>query len=794
MNKFVIASAMFLLAATNMAARKNVDITVDPSKVENRVSPLLYGFLLEHIYHSASNGLWGENIWNRSFEEHFADGKWTVSSEGEVSLDDSSGEMSTFNIGKAKDFVLTFDVKRISGDGTILVGVRNQQREEMLTNRVFLYLGQRANSRHSLEASTGWIWHTPRVQTKTIHSEDGAISPLGWTKVKIVCDGNHITSMIGDKLFYDGTIENCPCDGNITIGGENCKVAFRNINVTTLNGTSSSVFISPFRHWSLIGKGSMSIDTDNPLNDKSSLHLVSTSRQAGIKQEANFIVLKNDPLVESIYLKGNIPSVSVRLVDKKKHILASAYISGIKEEWTEYPVKLISSKDEPEADIEIMAMGKGILDIDQFCMMNQSSADNGGYRPDLANAVAGIKPTAMRWPGGSFSELYQFEKGIGPQKDRMGKLRWDDFDPLSFGTDEFLRFCEQIGAEPQIVVPIGYHNYAGYSPDKNGRQDWLQRALDWMDYCNADSDNNKWGKLRSENGHPEPYNVKFWEIDNEVWKMDPKLYSQLVRMFSIAMKGRYPDVKIIGCGCGRLGKEGAGLDSIMIKDIAPYIDYISPHYYQTMDKYANNGVEEYGKYLDKLADWIALSDNPGMKIFLSEWNLDGIDMRTGLFAGGFLNRLERTPSVEMAAPALFLRHTSAPGWNNAFINFDKYGWFPAPNYIVMQLWRDNFQPNVVSFTGNVGDLNINSTTSDDRKTTCVKIVNPTEQEYSLTIKEGTILGTPVFETVYRDLTSRNTMTEPDKIKVEEGVFKVVANDVVLNIEPYSASVIKLIKQ
>ena len=84
MNKFVIASAMFLLAATNMAARKNVDITVDPSKVENRVSPLLYGFLLEHIYHSASNGLWGENIWNRSFEEHFADGKWTVSSEGEV--------------------------------------------------------------------------------------------------------------------------------------------------------------------------------------------------------------------------------------------------------------------------------------------------------------------------------------------------------------------------------------------------------------------------------------------------------------------------------------------------------------------------------------------------------------------------------------------------------------------------------------------------------------------------------------------------------------------------------------
>lgn len=81
------------------------------------------------------------------------------------------------------------------------------------------------------------------------------------------------------------------------------------------------------------------------------------------------------------------------------------------------------------------------------------------------------------------------------------------------------------------MVPIGYHNYAGYMPDKDGRQDWLQRALDWMEYCNGDAETTKWGKKRAENGHPEPYNVKYWEIDNEVWKMNPKLYAEITRLF-----------------------------------------------------------------------------------------------------------------------------------------------------------------------------------------------------------------------------------------------------------------------
>ena len=62
-------------------------------------------------------------------------------------------------------------------------------------------------------------------------------------------------------------------------------------------------------------------------------------------------------------------------------------------------------------------------------------------------------------------------------------------------------------------------------------------------------------------------------------------------------------------------------------------------------------------------------------------------------AAGLLNAFERCGDfLEIGGPALFLRHTSATAWDNAFINFDERGWFPAPNYVVMKLWRDHYAP------------------------------------------------------------------------------------------------------
>ena len=79
---------------------------------------------------------------------------------------------------------------------------------------------------------------------------------------------------------------------------------------------------------------------------------------------------------------------------------------------------------------------------------------------------------------------------------------WNEWDPLSFGIDEFLAFARKVGAEPAIAIEVG--DGADHAP-------FLQDAVDLVAYCNGPRDS-AWGKIRAQNGHPEPYRVRYWEI------------------------------------------------------------------------------------------------------------------------------------------------------------------------------------------------------------------------------------------------------------------------------------------
>lgn len=776
MNKRLFMIVLSLACVLVASGQRSLRIAFDEQRTENRIQRNLYGFLLEHIYHSVSNGVWGENVWNRSFEETRTTGQWTVGDDGAVSMVSDGDSTATFRIGEGRDFTLAFDVKLAARGSTLRIGVRDQSRDGMPTNGIaWLLDGQ-------LLMDTGWVWYHPQATRTTAALKGVALSAKRWTRLALRCQGDTLTGSADGCTIFRQHIANCPKDGAITIGGQG-KLLFRHIAV---NG--GRLDLSPVRHWQLVGAGSICSSQHQPLNDHRAVLLQSTGAMAGVEQRANFPVSMTNPLSGSVFLKGTVSSAVISL-EHNGRTLAAQRLTGITGEWKEYPFVLNSQDDADDATLRIHTEEKGKLWIDQISMMHQSSIANGGFRQRLTDAVVALHPALLRWPGGSFLEHYRFEDGIGPQSQRRGKLRWDDFDPLSFGTDEYIAFCRKVGAEPQIVVPIGYHNYRGYAP---GQTDWLQRALDWMDYCNGDS-TTYWGRKRIANGHAAPYNVRYWELDNEVWKMDARQYVSLVKQFATAMRQRYPEIKIIGCGCGRLGREGAGLDSLLIAEAAPYIDYISPHYYQAIDKFGTDGVEEYGRYLDQLGAWIAASAHPEMRIYVSEWNLDGIDLRTGLFAGGFLNRLERTPMVEMAAPALLLRHTSAPGWNNAFINFDRRGWFAAPNYVVTKLWSDHFQPNRIAVEGDAEPLNIVATASDDRQTVVVKVVNPTEEAITLTVSDAARFAHCSLEEVAGPLRQQNSMERPDAIAVRKATTEVSGSDVQLRIKPYSASVLTLEK-
>ncbi len=401
----------------------------------------------------------------------------------------------------------------------------------------------------------------------------------------------------------------------------------------------------------------------------------------------------------------------------------------------------------------------------------------GGFRPDIYKAVKELNPTCLRWPGGGYVAQYNWKWGIGPQEERVRwpHWMWMDYDQNVFGTDEFIKLCRQINSEPIIVVSVGFER-----PEADSTE-ILQDACDWLAYCNEPA-TGKWGSKRAANGHPEPYNVKYWEIDNEMWEMGIEKYEAAVRKFSKALREIDPTIKIIACG-------GFKEDNDFINRSGNYFDYLSLHHYEMANGYESGPKKLQEQYL-KYADVIANSPNPNIKLFISEWNLNSTDWKTGLFAGGFLNMCEKTPVVELGAAALFIRRTDAPDWNNAFINFDYKDLFVAPNYQVTNLWQDNFSKYRLAYSGNTGNLNIVATMIENGSGVIVKIVNATDKEETLTINGD---WKKISNATYKyyapgSLTAANSMENKDAVSLKEKEIAPSGNSLKLTVAPLSAGV------
>ncbi|MCI0665741.1 MAG: alpha-N-arabinofuranosidase, partial [Acidobacteria bacterium] len=115
-----------------------------------------------------------------------------------------------------------------------------------------------------------------------------------------------------------------------------------------------------------------------------------------------------------------------------------------------------------------------------------------------------LRAPVVRWPGGCFADAYHWQEGIGPRAKRPKRrnLWWGQDEPNSFGTDEFMRFCRQVEAEPYLSINVGTGS--------------VQEALNWLEYCNSDKDSD-YTRMRAANGHPAPYAVRYWGVGNENW-------------------------------------------------------------------------------------------------------------------------------------------------------------------------------------------------------------------------------------------------------------------------------------
>jgi alpha-N-arabinofuranosidase len=151
-----------------------------------------------------------------------------------------------------------------------------------------------------------------------------------------------------------------------------------------------------------------------------------------------------------------------------------------------------------------------------------------GVRQGVLDALVELAPPVLRWPGGCYADTYHWRDGIGEASRRPVTFNENfgtyELDNHAFGTDEYLRLCEQIGAQPWINV--------------NMMSGTVAEATDWMEYCNR-SQPTDLARERAHNGHPAPYGVSYWGIGNEPWggggTTTAGSYLDAYRVFATAM-------------------------------------------------------------------------------------------------------------------------------------------------------------------------------------------------------------------------------------------------------------------
>lgn len=223
-------------------------------------------------------------------------------------------------------------------------------------------------------------------------------------------------------------------------------------------------------------------------------------KETGVRQQVYLPVKRELTYIASVYLKHvsgpDEVTLSIRGRNKADQILASASVSARAAEWAKYTVTLTLPPGkltslEP-ADFVIATRDDARVLVDQASLMPQDNLD--GLDPEEVAMARDLHSPLIRF-GGNFTSGYDWHDGVGPRDKRVSNINvsWGIPEYNTFGTDEFLHFCQLIHAEPQIALNLGTGN--------------PEQAAEWVRYVNGHWPN-------ASGGHP---GGLLWELGNELW-------------------------------------------------------------------------------------------------------------------------------------------------------------------------------------------------------------------------------------------------------------------------------------
>ncbi|WP_433892680.1 hypothetical protein [Streptomyces sp. CA-111067] len=210
--------------------------------------------------------------------------------------------------------------------------------------------------------------------------------------------------------------------------------------------------------------------------------------------------------------------------------------------------------------LAVLAPPGAVVDLDEVSLTTEDSWN--GWRREVVEELRRVRPGIIRWTGGCTASFHDWREGVGPVAERpaLPGYFWGGLEDNCIGTAELAALARELGAESMACVNLHHpdkrhwewrgggvrhgHDLPAFTDPEQG----VRSAADWVAYCNLPADGedaHPMARLRAEHGHPEPFAVRYWEMDNEPLRwFTPEEYARTVVTYATAMRAVDPSIRI----------------------------------------------------------------------------------------------------------------------------------------------------------------------------------------------------------------------------------------------------------
>lgn len=753
LKRFGLVVAIILGVAVKLSAQ-NALIRINADKIENKISPLIYGANIEDVNHEIYGGFYDQRIFGESFEEPNTgvnynqwrkySGFWT-GKNGIVTIMPGRNTQSEVlmnglhHIAVEPDHSakLIYEGENIF-DGAIEADIRfiNQGDGGGLIFRVTNEgIGDDAFDGYelSLSANGKKMALGKHLQNFRLLKETNVdFSPQDWNKLKVVLKGKQIDIWLNGKMALTFSDQDNPVlSGKIGLRTWKSNIEFRNLSSSNQGKTERLKLVnSPTEeisyNWDIIRNGKVQadfkIDSANAYNGQKSqlINFIGGSGRVGVANRSlnrwGIAVKKNQVFQGRLYLKGikleGPVMVALESADGAKTYSKYA-IKEIGRDWKKFSFTLTANQTDAKARLAIYLTAKGKLWIDQVVLMGTGADQFKGLplRADIGKMLVSQGVTFLRYAGTMVNAPgYQFKNMIGdPDKRPPYRGHWNWYTSNGFGIEEFLKFCELTGITPCFAVNI-------YETPKD--------MANMIEYINGDV-GTEWGAKRARNGHPKPYQVKYIEIGNEevIFNGDSKAayeeYVERFKLLSAAMREKDSALKLIHAAWWRAGSPNM---EYVFKELNGKADYWDLHVGGDNPLAGADTEQQLANMLTQFKKW---APDTKMKIAVFEENGSKHGIQRALGHATNLNAIRKySEDVLTSSPANALQpdKQNDNDWDQGQIFFNSDEVWGMPPYYAQKMQAEMHLPLRIN-TSATGALDVSAAKSEDGKTLCLYVVN-----------------------------------------------------------------------